>query len=43
MREDFVIFDVSPSDDLDKLLVSYINGLDCYRWVDTNLAFVVNL
>ena len=31
MREDFVIFDVYPSNDLDKLLVSDINGLYCYR------------
>ena len=43
MREDFVIFDVSPSDELDKLLVSDINGLYCYRRVTTTLTSVVNL
>ena len=43
MREDFVIFDVSPSNDLDKLLVSDINGLYCYRRVATTLTSVVNL
>ena len=43
MRMNFVIFDVSPSDDLDKLLVFDINGLYCYRWVATTLPSVVNL
>ena len=43
MREDFVIFDVYPSNDLDKLLVSDINGLYCYRRVATTLTSVVNL
>ena len=43
MREDFVIFDVSPSDDVDKLLVSDINGLYYYKWVANTLASVVNL
>ena len=43
MREDFVIFDVSPSDDLDKLLVFDVNGLYCYRQVVTTLASIVSL
>lgn len=43
MREDFVIFEVSPSDELDKLLVSDVNGLYCYRRVATTLAFVASL
>ena len=43
MREDFVIFDVSPSDELDKLLVSDINGLYYYRQVATTLASVASL
>ena len=31
MREDFVVFDVSPSDELDRYLVFDRNGLYCYR------------
>ena len=40
LREDFVIFDVSPSKELDKLLVSDVNGLYCYRQIATTLASV---
>ena len=43
MREDFVIFDVSPSNELDNLLVFDSNGLYCYRRVTSTLASVVNL
>ena len=43
MREDFVIFDVSPSNELDNLLVFDSNGLYCYRRVATTLAFVAGL
>ena len=43
MREDFVIFDVSPSNELDNLLVFDSNGLYCYRRVATTLAFVASL
>ena len=40
MREDFVIFDVSPSDELNRLLVSDRNGLYYYRQVANTLASV---
>ena len=40
MREDFVIFDVSPSDELSRLLVSDRNGLYYYRQVANTLASV---
>ena len=43
MRENFVIFEVSPSDELDKLLVSDVNDLYCYRRVATTLASVASL
>ena len=43
MREDFVLFETSPSDELDKLLVSNFNGLYCYRRIATTLASVVSL
>ncbi|KAK9990739.1 hypothetical protein SO802_025724 [Lithocarpus litseifolius] len=43
MREDFVIFDVSPSNELDNLLVFDRNGLYCYRQVASTLASVVSL
>lgn len=43
LREDFVIFETSPSDELDKLLVSDVNGLYCYRQIATTLASVVSL
>ena len=43
LREDFVIFESSPSEELDKLLVSYVNGLYCYRQIATTLASVANL
>ena len=38
LREDFVIFESSPSEELDKLLVSDVNGLYCYRQLATTLA-----
>ena len=31
MKEDFVIFDVSPFNELDNLLVFDRNGMYCYR------------
>ena len=40
MREDFVIFDVSPSDELNRLLVSDRNGQYYYRQVANTLASV---
>ena len=40
MREDFVIFDASPTDELSRLLVSDRNGLYCYRQVANTLASV---
>ena len=40
MREDFVIFDVSPSDELNRLLVSNGNGQYYYRQVANTLASV---
>ena len=43
MWEDFVIFDASPFDELDQLLVSDINGLYSYRQVATTLASVASL
>ena len=43
LREDFVIFESSPSDELDKLLVSDVNGLYCYRQLATTLASVDSL
>jgi len=43
MWEDFVIFDASPFDELDKLVVSDINGLYSYRQVATTLASVASL
>ena len=43
LREDFVIFYVSPSEELDKLLVSDMNGLSYYRQIATTLASVASL
>ena len=43
MREDFVIFETSPLDELDKLLVSNVNQLYCYRRIATALASMVSL
>ena len=43
LREDFVIFETSPSDELDKVLVFDVNGLYYYRRIATTLASVVNL
>ena len=43
MREDFVIFETSPSDELDKVLVFDVNGLYYYRRIATTLASVVSL
>ena len=43
LREDFVIFDVSLSEELDKLLVSDVNGLYCYRQIATTLTSVARL
>ena len=43
MREDFVIFDVSPSNELDGLLVFDRNGLCSYRRVASTLASVASL
>ena len=40
MRENFVIFDVSPSDELNRLLVSDRNGQYYYRQVANTLASV---
>ena len=40
MRENFVIFDVSPSDELNRLLVSNGNGQYYYRQVANTLASV---
>ena len=40
MREDFVIFDVSPSNELDGLLVFDRNGLYSYRRVASTLVSV---
>ena len=43
MRDDFVIFEASPSDELDRFLISDINGLYHYRRVATTLASVAGL
>ena len=43
MREDFVIFDVFLSNELDGLLVFDRNGLYTYRRVASTLASVANL
>ena len=43
LREDFVIFESSPSDELDKLLVSDVNGLYCYKQIATTSASVASL
>ena len=43
MREDFVIFDVSPFNELDNLLVFDSNGLYYYRRVVSTLASVASL
>ena len=43
MREDFVIFEVSPSVELDRLIISYVNKLYYYRQVASTLAFVASL
>ena len=43
MREDFVIFEVSPSNELDGLLVFDRNGLCSYRRVASTLASVASL
>ena len=43
MREDFIIFDVSPSDELNRLLVSSRNGMCCYWQVANTLAYVPSL
>ena len=39
-REDYVIFDASPSDELSRLLAFYRNGLYCYMQVANTLASV---
>jgi len=43
MREDFVIFDIFPSNELDGLLVFDRNGQYSYRRVASTLAFVASL
>ena len=43
MREDFVAFDVVPSDELDRYLVFDRNGLYCYRQVANTLASVASM
>ena len=43
MREDFVIFDVSPSNELDGLLVFDRNGMYSYRHVASTLASMAGL
>ena len=43
MREDFVIFDISPSNELDGLLVFDRNGLYIYRHVASTLVSVAGL
>ncbi|XP_075659165.1 uncharacterized protein LOC142629055 [Castanea sativa] len=43
MREDFVIFETSPSAKLDRLLIYDCNGLYYYRRVATTLASVASL
>ena len=40
MREDFIVFDVAPSDELDRYLVFDRNGLYYYRQVANTLTFV---
>ena len=42
MREDFVIFYVSPSVELDQLLDSDINGLYYYRLVAATMVSVAS-
>ena len=43
MREDFVAFDVVPSNELDRYLVFDRNGLYCYRQVANTLASVASM
>ena len=43
MREDFVVFDDSPSDELNRLIVSDRNGMYCYRQVANTLTSVASL
>ena len=43
MRENFVIFDIFPSKELDNLLVMDSNDLYCYRQVANTLTFVAGL
>lgn len=43
MMEIFVVFDTSPSNDLNVLLDSDVNGLYYYRHAATTLAFVVGM
>ena len=43
LREDFVIFESSPSEELDKLLVADVNGLYCSRQIATTLASITGL
>ena len=43
MRENFAVFDISPSTDLNILIDSDKNGLYYYRHVANTLASVINL
>ena len=43
MREDFVVYDTSPSVELDRLLLSDVNGLYYYRQIAFTMASVVSL
>ena len=43
MMENFVVFDTSPSDDLNVLLDADMKGLYYYRHVANTLAFVASL
>lgn len=43
MMEIFVVFDTSPSNDLNVLLDSDVNDLYYYRHAATTLAFVVSM
>ena len=43
MREDFVVFDVAPSNELYRYLVFDRNGLYCYKQVANTLASVSSM
>ena len=43
MREDFVVFDVAPSNELDRYLVFDRHGLYCYKQVANTLATVASM